>query len=158
MIKVLFVCLGNICRSPTAHGIFEALICDQNLQDRISVDSAGTSDWHVGHAPDPRTTQAAHNRGFDLSRLRARQVCEEDFSQFDYIIAMDKENLGNLTAMMPADFKGELNLFLPYDSLLTLSEVPDPYYSKGDGFENVLDLVSSASEALLKHILHQHTL
>ncbi len=167
-INVLFVCLGNICRSPTAHGVFEQLLAEKKLSELIAVDSAGTGDWHVGRAPDARSVQAALKQGYDLSHLRARQVSGEDFSRFDYILAMDEHNLADLQAMKPVGFQGELQLFLNYATLncTTLNcatndstrEVPDPYYGGHDGFEQVLQLVESASEGLLQHILKQHRL
>ncbi|MGK0442611.1 MAG: protein-tyrosine phosphatase [Pseudohongiellaceae bacterium] len=158
MIKVLLVCLGNICRSPTAQGVLEQLIKERILDGRIFVDSAGTAAWHQGKQPDQRSILAAQKRGIDLSHLKARAVTAEDFKTFDYILAMDAENLHTLKAMTPSDFKGELLLFLPFDALLTHAEVPDPYYGGEQGFEHVLDLVTSASNAFLDHILKQHTL
>ena len=158
MIKVLFVCLGNICRSPTAHGVFEHLVKEQGLDHQISVDSAGTSNWHIGNPPDPRSIKTALDFGIDLSEQSARQVCANDFQEFDYILAMDKENLSYSSSMAPDDFKGELSLFLPYAADIKRSEVPDPYYQNGDGFKDVVNLVTEASQALITHILHQHKL
>ena len=123
----------------------------------ISVDSAGTGDWHIGRAPDKRATAAAARRGYDLSVLRARQVGAGDFAHFDYILAMDAENLRNLQCMRPADFSGELDLFLRYGNS-GLSEVPDPYYGGSDGFEHVLDLVEEAAAGLLGAIVRRHEL
>ncbi len=162
-VKVLFVCLGNICRSPTAHGVFESLVNERGLQELIAVDSAGTGDWHLGAGPDKRALAAAKNRGYDLSALRARQVIVNDFDTYDFIMAMDNNNLDDLRAMSPARFSGELALFLHYTLDLSLlgdapKEVPDPYYGSGDGFEHVLDLVEDASKGLLEHILKQHRL
>ena len=111
--KVLFVCLGNICRSPTAEGVFRRYVEQAGLSDKISIDSAGTSDWHIGKTPDPRTQAAAAKRGYDVSTLRGRQASAEDFSEFDLILAMDKSNLSNLQAIQPADAKAELALYLP---------------------------------------------
>jgi protein-tyrosine phosphatase len=149
--KVLFVCLGNICRSPTAHGVFQALVDAQGLGRQILVDSAGTAAYHVGNPPDSRSTQIALKRGYDLSPLRARQALEADFEQFDYILAMDQSNLINLRQLQPHDYKGHLGLFLDFGSKPE-REVPDPYYGGDAGFEHVLDLVESASEGLLEHI------
>lgn len=163
-VSVLFVCLGNICRSPTAHGVFQHLVERHNLQHAITVDSAGTGDWHIGRAPDQRSTATASQRGYDLSVLRARQVRAEDFLRFDYILAMDAQNLRDLQSMRPANFVGELNLFLRYGSLSLhtdsskLREVPDPYYGENDGFERVLDLVEDAAQGLLRAIAQQHQL
>lgn len=150
--RVLFVCLGNICRSPTAHGVFERIVEDASLQAQIDVDSAGTGAWHRGHAPDRRAQQAAACRGYDLSGLRARQVCLEDFDRFDYLLAMDNDNLAELRAMRPASFQGELCLFLNFAEDASVAEVPDPYYGGAGGFEDVLDLVEQASRGLLQHI------
>jgi protein-tyrosine phosphatase len=151
--SVLFVCLGNICRSPTAHGVFQALVDEAGLRDRILVDSAGTGAWHVGETPDERAAAAALERGYDLSGIRARKVIAEDFSRFDYLLAMDEQNLANLRGMAPAGFKGTLRLFLDYHSHPLLAEVPDPYYGGNAGFNQVLDLVEEASRGLLEDIL-----
>ena len=155
-ISVLFVCLGNICRSPTAHAVFESMVASEGLTDRIMVDSAGTGDWHLGHAPDERTAALAAERGYDLSELRARLVDEQDFNQFDYIIAMDNENLSNLRAMCPHDYDGQLSLLLDYSQQSDTSEVPDPYYGGANGFALVLDLVEEACSGLLAHIRGSH--
>jgi len=150
-VKVLFVCLGNICRSPTAHGVFRDL-AKQAQQHHIVIDSAGTGDWHVGHSPDRRASQAAAKRGYDLSDLEARQVRPEDFAEFDFILAMDKQNLRDLQAMAPSDYSGDLSLFLDFAKNYSEREVPDPYYGGDHGFEHVLDLVEDASRGLLEHI------
>lgn len=151
MTSVLFVCLGNICRSPTAHGIFEKELKTRGLTD-ITVDSAGTGDWHLGRAPDARATAAAKNRGIELAHLRARLVTPADFSEFDYILAMDDQNLRDLKDMAPAGYQGHLGLFLDFSRQQAYREVPDPYYGDGDGFETVLDLVEDAVDGLLTHI------
>lgn len=158
MVKVLFVCLGNICRSPTADGIFQKLVADAGLNRRISVDSAGTAGWHQGRAPDPRTVAAAAKRGFDLSLLRSRQVKSSDFNEFDYILAMDEENLGELSILRPHDYSGHLGLFLEFSQQQKYLSVPDPYHGGPDGFELVLDLVEEASRGLLDTIRAQHRL
>lgn len=149
--KVLFVCLGNICRSPTAEGVFRHYVEQAGLSDKITIDSAGTADWHIGKAPDPRTVAAAAKRGYDLSPLRGRQVQAEDFAKFDLILAMDNSNLSNLQAIQPADGKAELALYLPRFGI-SPDEVPDPYYGGADGFELVLDMLEQASEVLLDEI------
>jgi len=149
--KVLFVCLGNICRSPTAEGVFRHKLRAAGLDHRVQVDSAGTGDWHVGKAPDSRTRQAALRRGYDLSAQRARQVEVADFQRFDLILAMDQSNLRNLEALRPADGCADLDLYLRRYAL-ALDEVPDPYYGGEDGFEQVLDLIEQASDALLIEI------
>lgn len=158
MVKVLFVCLGNICRSPTADGIFQNLVASAGLAKRISVDSAGTAGWHQGRAPDPRTVAAASRRGFDLSSLRARQVKAADFDEFDYILAMDEENLADLALLRPHDFSGHLGLFLEFSQQQAYSAVPDPYHGGAEGFELVLDLIEEASRGLLQTIRTQHKL
>ena len=160
-VRVLFVCLGNICRSPTAHGIFEKLVYTMNLDDQITVDSAGTGDWHIGHPPDQRATAAALKRGYDLTALRARQVSVVDFQHFDYVLAMDNKNLEDLQAMCPENYEGELALFLQYaESSVTdngqLTEVPDPYFGGEEGFDQVLDMVESASHGLIMEIMGTH--
>lgn len=146
--RVLFVCLGNICRSPTAEGVLRHQLKASGLDDRVEVASAGTGDWHVGKAPDARTRRAAQLRGYDLSQQRAQQVSAADFHRYDLILAMDKSNLGNLKAMQPAAAKAELDLFLRrFDG--AVDEVPDPYYGGEQGFERVLDLIEQACTALV---------
>ena len=149
--KVLFVCLGNICRSPTAHAVFQKMVDDKNLANSVSVDSAGTGDWHLNHAPDKRAQAAAGKRGYDLSSLRSRLVTVDDFAHFDYVIAMDKSNLKNLQAMKPKNYKGRLGLLLSYSDS-EVEEVPDPFYDKDDQFDYVLDLVEGACSSLLTSI------
>ena len=155
--RVLFVCLGNICRSPTAHGVFAAMVQARGLEQLISIDSCGTGDWHIGHAPDRRAAAEAAQRGYDLSKLRARQVEPQDFVDFDYVLAMDKQNLADLTAMCPADFSGFLGLFLPFDQSASITEVPDPYYGGDEGFSEVLDMVEAAGKGLLEEICGANT-
>lgn len=151
--SVLFVCLGNICRSPTAQGVFEHLLSRESMVDEINVDSAGTGDWHIGKAPDPRTRAAAMRRGYSLEHLRARTVASDDFTRFDYILAMDAANLRELRTLCPRDYQGHLGLFLEFAANSRVNEVPDPYYTSGDqGFDEVLDLVEAASKGLLRHI------
>ena len=151
-IKVLFVCLGNICRSPTAHGVFEEKVRLAGLSDKIIVDSAGTGDWNLGNAPDKRTSAIAKTRNYDLSALRARLVTSEDFARFDYVLAMDNSNLADLQVMCPDDYSGQLALFLSYTDSFNETEVPDPYYGEGDGFNLVLDMVEATSDSLLAQI------
>ncbi len=151
-VKVLFICLGNICRSPTAEAMFHQLVADAGLSKRIHVDSAGTASWHQGKSPDPRTIAAAKLRGLDLCMLRARAVKRSDFDEFDYILAMDADNLAHLQALKPADYSGHLGLFLGFGSQLHYQDVPDPYHGGRDGFELVLDLVEDAAKGLLASI------
>ena len=151
-VKVLFVCLGNICRSPTAHGVFQKLVTDAGLQEQIQIDSAGTGDWHIGRGPDERTQRAAQSRGYDLSSLRARQVTSADFGDFDYVLAMDKSNLKDLRAMAGDKTNCHVSLFLDFAESSWQREVPDPYYGEQDGFETVLELVEDGARGLLATI------
>lgn len=151
MIRVLFVCLGNICRSPTAEAVFRTRLEAQQLAHRIECDSAGTAGYHAGEAPDRRATQAALARGYDMSAIRARQVQLEDFEQFDLILAMDHSNLDELRRRADKAFQHKLKLFLEFADA-AVQEVPDPYYGGREGFDQVLDLVESASEGLLQHL------
>jgi len=156
MIKVLFVCLGNICRSPTAHGVFESMLESEGLSSSVSVDSAGTGAWHAGHSPDGRAQQAAISRGVNLSHIRARQVEIEDFEMFDYILAMDKTNLNDLLDQSPEAYKEKIKLFLSFGQNDKILEVPDPYYGGVKGFDTVLNLVESACQGLLEEIKKKH--
>ena len=154
-ISVLFVCLGNICRSPTAHAVFQSMVDAEGLRDRVSVDSSGTGDWHIGKAPDSRSQQYALDRGYDMSALRARLVTVDDFNQYDYILAMDNQNLSDLKAMQPPEFSGELRLFLDFcrsSDCASYRDVPDPYYGGDQGFSLVLDLIEDASSELLRRV------
>ncbi len=151
--KVLFVCMGNICRSPTAEGVFRHQVAAAGLSDWIEVDSAGTHDYHVGASPDRRARHAAMGRGYDLEALCGRQVAEQDFLEFDYILAMDKDNLANLQRICPPQYRHKLGLFMEYSRHSVLLEVPDPYYGGGQGFETVLDMVEDGAAGLLGAIL-----
>jgi len=149
--RVLFVCLGNICRSPTAEGVLRHKLREAGLAELIEVDSAGTGHWHVGKAPDTRSQRAARLRGYDLSAQRARQVGSADFNRFDLILAMDQSNLRNLKLLQPAQGKAELDLFLRrYDGVV--DEVPDPYYDEEHGFEQVLDMIEQACDRLVNEL------
>lgn len=152
VIRVLFVCTGNICRSPTAEGVFKHQVKEAGLAGRVLSNSAGTHGYHVGEPPDPRTQRAASRRGYDLSALRARQVSREDFSEFDYVLAMDQSNLLALQRLCPPQLSSRLKLFMEFGSDPAVREVPDPYYGGGQGFERVLDLVEQASKGLLEHL------
>ncbi len=150
--RILFVCLGNICRSPTAEGVFSAVAAREAPDLLVEVDSAGTAGYHVGQAPDPRTRAAALRRGYDLSSLRARVVEPPDFERFDLILAMDCENLSDLKRRAPRDAQERVRLFLEFAPELGTSDVPDPYYGGSNGFEEVLDLVEAASRGLIRHV------
>ena len=148
-VGVLFVCLGNICRSPTAEGVFRHRVTQDALADKITTDSAGTGDWHIGKPPHRDTMQAAKRRGYDLSKLRARLVTPKDFDRFPVILAMDRSNLGNLRRMQPSGFKGHLGLFLDFAPDQPIREMPDPYGGGPEDFDQVLDLVEEGVEGLL---------
>jgi protein-tyrosine phosphatase len=147
--KVLFVCLGNICRSPTAEGVLRHLAAKEAPGLSLEIDSAGTADYHIGAPPDPRSQRAALQRGIDISALKARQVAADDFARFDLILAMDAENLRELRAMQPRNSRASLKLFLEYAPAVALRDVPDPYYGNAAAFETVLDLTSAAARGLL---------
>jgi protein-tyrosine phosphatase len=146
---VLFVCTGNICRSPTAEGVFRAQAKARGVLDSLRIDSAGTHDYHVGEWPDPRAIQHAARRGYDLTALRARQVVRTDFVEFDHILAMDRGHLRILQAIEPAGATARLALLLDYSESRKGLDVPDPYYGGGRDFEAVLDMVEEASARLL---------
>jgi len=156
MVNILFVCMGNICRSPTAEGVFSYLVSERGLADKIGIDSAGTHAYHTGEAPDSRAQQSAKARGIDISKLRARKATEKDFERFDYVIAMDYANLNHLESICPSEHASKLSLFLDFSSQADIREVPDPYYGGPLGFERVLDLVEDASKGLLEAILEKH--
>ncbi len=151
--SVLFVCLGNICRSPTAEAVFRAQLKAAGLIETISVDSAGTGDWHIGKAPDHRAQTAGAERGFDLSRLRARLVTKEDFSQYQWIIAMDENNYRDLQQLSPPQYQHKISLLLDFaQKKIAHRNVPDPYYGSMADFHHVVDLVEDACQGLLAHI------
>jgi len=149
-IRLLFVCMGNICRSPTAHGVMRAKVQAAGLAARIEVDSAGTHAYHVGEAPDPRSQAHALRRGYDLSDLRARALTEADFHQFDRVLVMDAANLARARQLCPALLHGRLDRLLVHAPALNTLDVPDPYYGGDAGFETVLDLVEGACDSLLQ--------
>ena len=154
-IRVLFVCMGNICRSPTAHGVFQALIEAEGLGGAIGVDSAGTHSYHTGNPPDPRSQATARERGVDLSGLRARRFESSDFTEFDYILGMDKGNLADMLAIKPDQATARVGLMLEYSDNTSQLEVPDPYFGDA-GFERVFDLIDEASRGLLQSIRSEH--
>ena len=156
-IRILFVCLGNICRSPTAHGVFEHKVEELGLSADFEIDSAGTAAYHVGKGPDPRAQAAARRRGYDFGHLRARAVEDDDFARYDLILAMDDANLRDLRVRCPRGYPGYLGLFLEFAEGQRSREVPDPYYTSGEaGFDEVLDLVEAASEGLIRHLQREH--
>lgn len=152
--KVLFVCLGNICRSPSADGILRKKLAEHGLADRVVVDSAGTGDWHIGKAPDLRSQQAAAKRGYELSMLRARQVEATDFNEFNYVLAMDSSNIEKMQEFKPKGaVRTEPELFLQrFGANTAITEVPDPYYGGDQGFEEVLDLIEAACDNMILEI------
>lgn len=152
IMRVLFVCMGNICRSPTAEGVFRRVLAAQAPDLRIEIDSAGTHDYHVGSPPDHRTIAAAKRRGIDLSHLRARRVAAEDFESYDLILAMDEENLGELRRRAPATHHDRIRLMMEFAPNAPSRHVPDPYYGGPQGFEEVLDLLEEAAQGLLAEL------
>jgi len=153
--RILFVCMGNICRSPTAEGVFRRLVAERAPGVEIEIDSAGTHDYHVGDPPDPRSIAAAARRGVDLRRLRAREVRDEDFERFDLIIAMDRLNRETLLERSPAPFRERIRLFMEFAGASEVEDVPDPYYGGPLGFERVLDLAEEAAAGLLDEVLER---
>ncbi len=147
---VLFVCTGNICRSPTAEGVARGLAAKHGVDHLFEFDSAGTHGYHVGDPPDPRTIAAAARRGYDLTPLRARRVTEFDFIRFDRLLAMDREHLESLRRSCPPAHRGKLGMFLDFSQRFEADEVPDPYYGDARGFEHVLDLVEDAALSLIR--------
>ena len=152
MYKVLFVCTGNICRSPTAEGVFRHRVADAGLADRIAMDSVGTGSWHVGHPPDPRAIAAAEARGYDLTPLRGRQLRHDDFTDFDLLLAMDKGHYEHLLDRCPPDNISRIRLFLELVPETGRTNVPDPYFGDMSDYELSLDLIEAGTQAWLEHI------
>jgi protein-tyrosine phosphatase len=150
--KVLFVCLGNICRSPTAEGVLRTIAAREFPDLGLEIDSAGTADYHVGEPPDRRTVAAAQRRGYELAGLRARLIRAEDFSRFDFVLAMDRANLGDLESRRPRDATARVALFMEFAPDTGVEEVPDPYYGGIEDFERVLDLCEAGARGLLNHL------
>ena len=150
--KILFVCMGNICRSPSAEAVFNQLIKDRGLSQFFEIDSAGTHSYHIGSQPDGRSIQAAKRRGIQMSHLRARQVIEDDYHRFDWLVVMDQENQHNLARMFPVMPQDKVIPMMRFAADAGYDEVPDPYYGAGDGFELVLDLLEQASQGLLEYL------
>lgn len=155
-IAVLFVCTGNICRSPTGEGVFRALLERQGLSEQFFIDSAGTSGWHVGEPPDRRSQAAALERGIDLSQQSSRRLTAADFDRFDYLLAMDRGHHQAMLRMAPPGRENRVHLFLSFANLPDIQDVPDPYYGGVHGFSHVLDLVQTGCDALLAHIRQAH--
>ena len=156
MFKVLFVCTGNICRSPTAEGVFRHMVEERGLADRIEADSVGIGSWHVGDPPDPRSTETALVRGVDIRDQRARKVRPYDFEEFDLLLAMDSGHHDAMSRACPPDLLARIRLFLEYAPDLGIRDVPDPYYGSGDGFTRVYDMIEAASKNLLDEIEANH--
>lgn len=150
--KILMVCMGNICRSPLAEGVVRRLVDRAGMSGFIEVDSAGTLAYHAGEQPDPRAKKVAASRGYDLSGMRARRVAEDDFSHFDLVLAMDKQNLAALERVCPDAQLHKLGLFMEYAEDSGHDEIPDPYYGGPDGFERVLDMCEAAAQGLIASI------
>lgn len=156
MVKVLFVCMGNICRSPMAQGVFEALVNDAGISHLIKVDSAGTHAYHVGSPPDERAQRTALGRGIDISGLRARLLDTDDPETFDYVLVMDEDNLENARRVSPPEYHERIRLFLDFAEDLPDREVPDPYYGGNAGFDRVMDMVQRAAEGLLDELKRRY--
>jgi len=152
--SILFVCMGNICRSPTAEGVFRSRAQRAGMAGALHIDSAGTHAYHVGHKPDPRSSQYAAKRGYDLSAQRARQVAADDFDTFDHIYAMDKDNLAHLRAACPVQHRHKLGLFMQFADHSGSDVVPDPYHGGAQGFDLVLDYIEDAANGLLEALRH----
>ncbi len=153
------VCMGNICRSPTAHGVFRKIVEEEGLTESIEVDSAGTHSYHIGNPPDSRALQTALRRGLDMSDLKARKAKERDFERFDLVLAMDRDNFAILESYTTPQTAPKLKLFMEFASdQWRTSEVPDPYYGGANGFETVFDMVEDASRGLIRYIRQQHQL
>lgn len=149
---VLFVCMGNICRSPIAEGVFRRAVAKAGLIERVQIDSAGTHGYHAGEPPDRRALLAAKSRGYDIATLRARQIEREDFARFDWIFAMDQANMRELVELRPPDYAGHLGLYLDLLPEVGVREMPDPYFGGPEGFERVLDLTERVTPALLARL------
>jgi protein-tyrosine phosphatase len=151
--RLLFVCLGNICRSPMAEGVFRRLVAERGLSDRFEIDSAGIGNWHEGQAPDSRAQAASMRRGIDISRQSARQLRADDFSHFDLILAMDGSNHGDLQQLSPKQTHGKLRHFLDFATHTGTRDVPDPFFGGDEDFDHALDLIEAAAKGLLKALV-----
>jgi protein-tyrosine phosphatase len=158
VIKVLFVCTGNICRSPTADGVFRKLVRDAGLEGHIGVDSCGLSAYHVGELPDPRSREMAKSRGIDLGDIRSRKIRPNDYHEFDYVLAMDAGHFHDMRRQAPATHHERIEMFLDYHPTMAGQSVPDPYYGGANGFVHVFDMIEEASKSLLAQIRDKHGL
>jgi protein-tyrosine phosphatase len=156
--RILFVCLGNICRSPMAEGVFRRVVEEEGLVDRFEIDSAGLGDWHVGQAPDTRAQAAASSRGVDIAGQRARQVAPEDFARFDLLLVMDRSNYAELKRCAPADARAKIRHFLDFAPQMGTKDVPDPFFGGTEGFDHALDLIEAASHGLLASLAGDESL
>lgn len=156
IVKVLFVCLGNICRSPSAQGVLQKMVDDIGLSEHFLIDSCGTAPFNVGKSPDKRAIYAASKRGYDIGDMVARQIHRDDYQQFQYIIAMDHKNLSSLQTWAPDDFQGEIALFMKYGSHRGLAQVADPYYEDSEKFDAVIETLEKASRGFLKYVVKKH--
>jgi protein-tyrosine phosphatase len=147
--RILFVCLGNICRSPMAEGVFRRVAEEEGLIDRFEIDSAGLGDWHIGQAPDHRAQKAARSRGVDISDQSARQVVDEDFDRFDLLLVMDRSNYAELKARAPHEARAKIRPFLDFAPHVGTRDVPDPLFGGAEGFDRALDLIEAAARGLL---------
>jgi protein-tyrosine phosphatase len=151
--RILFVCLGNICRSPMAEGVFRRVVEEQGLADRFVIDSAGLGDWHIGQAPDHRAQRAARLRGIDISEQSARQVVDEDFDRFDLLLVMDGSNYDELKARAPHEARAKIRPFLDFAPNVGTKDVPDPFFGGAEGFDHALDLIEAAAHGLLASLM-----
>ena len=154
--RVLFICMGNICRSPTAEAVFRKLVEVSPLAGKMEIDSAGTIGAHAGARPDPRAIELGASRGYDLERIRARQIALADFERFDYVIAMDEQNIRHLKSVCPPENSHKIELLLAFSPDAGAHEVPDPYYGSVGDFEHALALIEAGCKGLLRHIIHPH--
>ena len=151
--RILFVCLGNICRSPMAEGVFRRVAEEEGLIDRFEIDSAGLGDWHIGQAPDHRAQKAARSRGVDISDQSARQVVDEDFDRFDLLLVMDRSNYAELKARAPHEARAKIRPFLDFAPHVGTRDVPDPFFGGAEGFDRALDLIEAAARGLLSSLV-----
>ena len=151
--RILFVCLGNICRSPMAEGVFRRVAEEEGVLHLFDIDSAGLGDWHIGQAPDPRAQDAARNRGIDISGQSARQIRHDDYARYDLLLAMDETNYQELVQLAPSDARHKIRRFLDFAPQVPTKDVPDPFYGGPEGFDHALDLIEQAARGLLAHLL-----